>query len=101
MFIDANAEPIRPPLGVPWSLDIFPEGDPSSSPGLLYSATLGNPRGEFANPNGVVTKSTGTQTNQGIGRRRIVSRVHCVFHVEQRLNPVGVAKIVAAIPLGS
>jgi hypothetical protein len=24
-----------------WRLDIFPEGDPSSSPGLLYSATLG------------------------------------------------------------
>jgi len=34
-------------------LDIFPEGDASSSPGLLYSATLGKMASEFPNPNGV------------------------------------------------
>jgi hypothetical protein len=41
---------------VVWSLDIFPEGDPSSSPGLLYSATLGKTASEARNPKGVVTK---------------------------------------------
>jgi len=34
----------------------FPEGDPASSPGLLYSATLGKRANEFGNPNGVVAK---------------------------------------------
>jgi hypothetical protein len=34
----------------------FPEGDSSSSPGLLYSATLGKTASEFRNPNGVAAK---------------------------------------------
>ena len=34
-------------------MDIFPEGDSSSSPGLLYSATLGKSASTFRNPNGV------------------------------------------------
>ncbi len=32
----------------------FPEGDPASSPGLLYSATLGKAASELLKPNGVV-----------------------------------------------
>jgi hypothetical protein len=42
---------------VVWSLDIFPKGDLSSSPGLLYSATLGKKASEVRNPNGVVAKA--------------------------------------------
>ena len=42
--------------GVRWSLDIFPEGDPSSSPGLLYSATLGKAAASSPTPIGVVAK---------------------------------------------
>jgi hypothetical protein len=45
-----------PPTALAEVLDIFPEGDPSSSPGLLYSATLGKTARESRNPNGVVTK---------------------------------------------
>ena len=36
-----------------WSLDIFPEGDPSSSPGLLYSATLGKTAASSPTPPGL------------------------------------------------
>jgi|GEM_PF-4797960 len=41
-----------------WWLEFgnFPKGDPSSSPGLLYSATLGQAASESRNANGVVTK---------------------------------------------
>jgi hypothetical protein len=49
---------ICPPSGGPWSLDIFPEGDSASSPGLLYSATLGKMASEFPNPNGVAAGFT-------------------------------------------
>ena len=69
-------------------MDISPEGDPSSSPGLRYSATLGKMASEFPNPNGVVAKPARPRTPT----RRIAFDVgHCG-------NPVGVARIVAAIP---
>jgi hypothetical protein len=59
-------------------LDIFPEGDPSSSPGLLYSATLGKTASQFPHPNGVAAKP---------------ARVHHPpdsFDVEHFRNPAGV-----------
>jgi len=72
MFIDPDAEQIRPPSGGPWSLDIFPEGDPSSSPGLPYSATLGTRAASSPTPTGLWLACS-NNTNQGIGRRGIVS----------------------------
>ena len=46
MFVDRERPPVPHPVGVHWSLAIFfhPEGVASLSPGLLYSATLGNGR---------------------------------------------------------
>jgi len=60
----------------------------------------GNAGGQFANPTGLWLACS-DNTNKVIGRRGIVSSVHCLFHVEQRRNPVGVAEIIAAIPQGS
>jgi len=46
-----------------WRLEIFPEGDPSSSPGLLYSATLGKdweifPEGDPSSSPGLLYSAT-------------------------------------------
>jgi hypothetical protein len=48
----------------------LPEGDPSSSPGLLYSATLGKTANEFRNPNGVVARWQRTATQLGLPTTR-------------------------------
>ena len=65
---------------------IFPEGDLSSSPGLLYSATLGRTRMSSATP-------TGLWPSLPAYIRPVLA-----FIVERRRNPVRVARIIAAIP---
>ena len=63
VFMETRPLQERSPGGVRLSLVIYPEGVASLSPGLLYSATLGNGR-RSPNPNGVMAQSHISRSSQ-------------------------------------
>ncbi len=75
-----------------------PKGILSSSPGLLYSATLGKTASALPNPTGVVAKLPAYP----IGIRLVLIRSRllssCALDVRPGRNPVGVRKLAASFP---
>ena len=78
----------------------FPEGDPSYSPGLLYSATLGKAAEEFPNPNGVRPILVVYTDPAGSHCLELLSFIDFrgSLQAEGCRNPIGVARIIPAIP---
>ena len=72
-------------------MDIFPEGDPPSSPGLLYSATLGTRAASSPTPTGLWLACS-DNTNQGIGRRVSSREFIASFTWSNAATPLGLRR---------
>ena len=78
----------------------LPEGDPSYSPGLLYSATLGNRRRSSLTPTGFRPILVAYTDPAGSNCLELLSFIDftSTLQAEGCRNPVGVARIIPAIP---
>ena len=76
----------------------FPRRGSVLQPRVAVLGYPGKDGGEFHNSTGVVAKPPGVPNRISLSRIGIDYSVHGAFDVKARRNPVGVARIIAAIP---
>jgi len=76
----------------------FPEGDPFSSPGLLYSATLGKTAPNSPTPTGLCPMLPASANSDQFASNRYRLLRSCRLRCEARRNPLGLENSLAISP---